>query len=265
MAPSNDEVVPILEELVNSSIRHCQRCPEIAIYQNFKGLHTLDDCRIRLITHAHMHECVDTRNYNGSHACIHWNIYNAAGIHTEVFEDLAARADGCKGKYVVLTMDAMKVKEDLVYNKHTSQIVGYVNLASTEQQLLALEKDNKGTSPVATHVLQFMVRGICMRLDYPISHFATASLSTEQLYPVVWEVIGAVESTGLKVMVVTADGASPNRKFFRMHEDPSGTNVCNGVTYKTTNIYAPEREIFFMSDVSHLMKTARNHALVVPG
>lgn len=74
----------------------------------------------------------------------------------------------------------------------------------------------------------------------------------------VWEVIGAVESTGLKVIVVTTDGASPNRKFFRMHEDPSGTNVCNGVMYKTTNIYAPEREIYCTSDVPHLMKTARN-------
>ena len=41
----------------------------------------------------------------------------------EVLEDLAARADSHKVKYVVLTLDEMKVREDLVYNKHTSQIV----------------------------------------------------------------------------------------------------------------------------------------------
>ena len=43
---------------------------------------------------------------------------------------------------MVLTLDEMKVREDLVYNKHTSQIVGYVNLGSTKDQLLALETDS---------------------------------------------------------------------------------------------------------------------------
>lgn len=86
-----------------------------------------------------------------------------------MFKDLATRVEDSEGKYVVLDMDEMKVKEDLVYNKHTSQIVGFfVNLGSTEQQLLALEQEERSAaSPLATHVLHFMVRGICMRLDYP--------------------------------------------------------------------------------------------------
>ena len=118
-----------------------------------------------------------------------------------------------------------------MYNKHTSQIIGLVNLGNTEQQLLTLEQEERGTgSPVATHGLQFMVRGI--RSDYPVSYFATSSLSAE--------VIGAVESTGLKMMIVTADGAFQNRKFFRMHRDPFGSNASNGITYKAINIYAPE-------------------------
>ena len=89
-----------------------------------------------------------------------------AGIHTKVFADLTTRVEDSEGKYVVLAMDKMKVKEYLVYNKHTSQIVGFVNLGSTEQQLLALEQEERrAASPLATHVLQFMVRGICMHLD----------------------------------------------------------------------------------------------------
>lgn len=120
-----------------------------------------------------------------------------------------------------------------MYNKHTSQIIGLVNLGNTEQQLLALEQEERGTgSRVATHGLQFMVRGGGIWSDYPVSYFATSSLSAE--------VIGAVESTGLKMMIVTADGAFQNRKFFRMHRDPSGSNVSNGITYKAINIYAPE-------------------------
>ena len=36
------------------------------------------------------------------------------------------------------------------------------------------------------------------------------------------------------------------------------SNMSNGVVYKTSNILAPEREIYFMSDVPHLFKTTRN-------
>ena len=60
-----------------------------------------------------------------------------------------------------------------------------MNLGSTEDQLLALETDSKGTIPVATHVLQFTVRGLCIKLDYLISHFATANLSVEQQITVI--------------------------------------------------------------------------------
>ena len=79
------------------------------------------------------------------------------------------------------------------------------------------QEDKVDVSQVATHMLQFMVRGICMKLDYPVAHFATNNLSSEQMYPIVWVVVGQLEAIGLKVMVITADGASPNRKFFHMH------------------------------------------------
>ena len=148
-----------------------------------------------------------------------------------------------------------------MYNKHTGQIIGYVNLRSIEQQLLLLEtEDRGGPGLVATHMLQFMVQGLCTKLNYPVAHFATSSRMGEQLYPMVWEVIGSLEGIGLKVIIITADGAAANRKFFRIHKDSSesGNNVANGVVYKTTNIYAPERKVYFMSDIPHLIKTTRN-------
>ena len=36
-----------------------------------------------------------------------------------------------------------------------------------------------------------------------------------------------------------------------------GSNVANGVVYKSANIYAPDRNVYFISDVPHLM-TVRN-------
>ena len=166
---------------------------------------------------------------------------------------------GNDGKHIVLAFDEMKIKDDLVYNKHTSQIIGYVSLGSTEQQLLLLEEEKiDAAGHVATHMLQFMVRAISAHLNYPVAHFATSTLTAEQLYAMVWDVIGSLESIEMKVIIITADGASANRKFFRMHADPAGGNVANGIVYKTTNVYAPDREVYFMSDVPHLMNTVRN-------
>ena len=132
-------------------------------------------------------------------------------------------------------------------------------MGSTEQQPLLLEEEEiGGANHVSTYMLQFMVRVISAHLNYPVAHFATSILTAEQLYAIVWDLIGSLESIELKVIIITADGASANRKFFCMHADPAGKNVANGVVYKTTNVYAPDREVYFMSDVPHPIKTVWN-------
>ena len=55
-------------------------------------------------------------------------------------------------KFVGLLVDEMKIKEDLVYNKHTGQIVGFTNLDDVSQRLLQLENEGD-CPPVASHVL----------------------------------------------------------------------------------------------------------------
>ena len=62
---------------------------------------------------------------------------------------------------------------------------------------------------------------------------------------------GNIEEEGqAKEIPFTADGASCNHKFFKMHGRTS---------FKTANICADEdRPIFFFSDPPHLMKTTRN-------
>jgi hypothetical protein len=182
------------------------------------------------------------------------------GVYTDILEDLEDKTKDCAGEHFVLVFDEMKIKNELVYQKHSGQIIGYVNLGSVENQLMQLEDDMYGNSQcqVATHVLQFMVRGLTMKLNYPVAHFATANLTAEQLHPIVWGVIADLECIGLKIIIVTADGAAANRKFFRLHKDPSGYNEANGVVYKARNIYAPEREVYFVSDVPHLIKTVQN-------
>lgn len=65
-------------------------------------------------------------------------------------------------RYVVLTFDEMKIKEGLVYNKHTGQVVGFTNLGQVNADLEALERrvNVMADDPtMATHMLSFMVRG----------------------------------------------------------------------------------------------------------
>ena len=38
------------------------------------------------------------------------------------------------------------------------------------------------------------------------------------IFPIVWEVVRNLECCGLKVIAITCDGASANRKFFKMHK-----------------------------------------------
>lgn len=58
----------------------------------------------------------------------------------------------------------------------------------------------------------------------------------------------------IKVLAITCDGYSVNRRFLKLHE----SNRAN-ITYKMPNPFAPEqRDVFFISDPPHLIKTVRN-------
>jgi biotin operon repressor len=166
-------------------------------------------------------------------------------------------------KYVCLVFDEVRVKEGLVYDKHSLQVIGFVNVGDINNQLLKFERAQTRDSqeavppPLAKHMLVFMVRGIFSRLEFPYVQFPCASTSGDVIFPLVWECIKRLEACGLKVIATTADGASANRKFFKMHKQASGKD--SEVVYKTVNVYSPEkRPLFFISDVPHLIKTVCN-------
>ena len=162
-----------------------------------------------------------------------------------------------KDRFVALVWDEMKVKEGLVFNKHTCNLVGFTNIGEINNELDKVEKECEeegASSNVATHMLLFMVRGLCTSLVFPYAHFATQGATADVLYPMVWEAVRRIESCGLNVIAFTCDGASPNRKFFQMHKVGNSQEP----VYKTKNLYASDRDIFFFSDVPHLIKTARN-------
>ena len=131
-------------------------------------------------------------------------------------------------------------------------------MGDINNQLLEFERHcSQGTDqemhpPIAKYL--FSLFGV-YSLEFPYAHFATENLSADTLFPIVWEAIRQLECMGFNVIAITADGASVNRKFFRMHS----LAKTDDVIHKVKNPYASDdRFVYFGSDPPHLMKTTRN-------
>lgn len=158
-------------------------------------------------------------------------------------------------KYVFILIDEMYIKEGLVYDKGSGLLLGLCDLGGIVQELKDYEEkitsDTPLRRPLAKTMLVFMVRGIFCDIKFPYSQFPMGSRTGYDLFPLVWQAIDRLECNGIHVLGITADGASINRKFFRLHCPKEN------LMYKTTNMYT-NKDIFFFSDPPHLLKTIRN-------
>ena len=76
--------------------------------------------------------------------------------------------------------------------------------------------------------------------------------------PIFWKVVSTLEiSLKLWVCAAVNDGTSPNCKFFHLHAKLAADLKCD-VVYKTPNLFAMSRFIYFFADSPHLLKTAWN-------
>ena len=103
-------------------------------------------------------------------------------------------------------------------------------------------------------MLVLMVRGLFSKLAFPYAQFACASVTGDLLMDPVWEAISRLERQGIRVLALTCDGASANRRLWKLHGN-SGE-----IINKVDNVFAPEAErpIFFVSDHPYLLKTLQN-------
>lgn len=179
-----------------------------------------------------------------------------AGFQDEVIEVLKEMTNSYFDvqRYIVLLFDEMKISSNLVFDKVTGELIGYLDLGDPDINFGTLEKVDK----IASNALVFFIRGVCTQLKFSLAYFATDGITSFQLMPLFWEAISVLEvSCNLWVIASTSDGASPNRRLYRMHkplDGDAGSDVC----YRTINLYAPHRFIYFFSDAPHLVKTTRN-------
>ena len=101
----------------------------------------------------------------------HW-MPAKVGVMPEVDAQLVKQASISEEKdhYRVLCWDEVKIKENLVFNKHTCELIGFADLGSINNHLDRVQEQCQSdqSSPsrknVATHMLLFMVRGMFTHL-----------------------------------------------------------------------------------------------------
>lgn len=184
-------------------------------------------------------------------------IHPTRGFNPAVIKDLEKKTANFSGpeRFVSILFDEMKIQEDLVWDKHSGELIGFVDLGDINTNYATLEN----VEELATHILVFLVKSIVNPLSYSFASFATTGITAHQIMPIFWKAVSYLEQINLKVIAATADGASPNRRFFRMHKNLGGDSEFQNVVYCAKNIHTTEnRYIYFFADVPHLIKTARN-------
>ena len=157
------------------------------------------------------------------------NVFTAkAGFQDELdkqlVDEIESKALPSYRKFVGIVIDEMKVKEGIVYNKYNGEVIGFTNIGDVNNDLLRLEQE--GSRPfVAKYLLVLMVRGTLFNLTFPYAHFTSEGITADLLFPIIWEAVRRLECNEIKVISVTADGASSNRKFFRLHSIPGDSST----------------------------------------
>lgn len=145
------------------------------------------------------------------------------------------------GKFGGLFFDEVKIKEGLVFDPSTWELVGFVDLGS----------DSSIQKNLATHVLQFYFKSIFTNFQFPCAYFLTRGISALNLNQLFWQGVGLLQGFGFTTILSCCDGAAENRAFMMMNgvsEDNSQTN----------NPFS-RLPLFFMSDPPHLIKKLRNN------
>ena len=183
-------------------------------------------------------------------------IHPTRGFNPAVINDLQKNTVDFSGpeRFITILFDEMKIQEDLVWDKYSGELIGFVDLGDINTNYATL----KDVEELATHILVFLAKSIVNPLSFSFASFATTGISAHQIMPIFWKAVCYLEQINLHVVAATADGASPNRRFFRMHKVLQGDSE-EDVVYRAKNIHSKDhRFIYFFADVPHLIKTARN-------
>ena len=118
------------------------------------------------------------------------NFKPGAGYLPENIKSLIARTKGFidKDKWIVVMFDEMKIKCNLVFDKHSGRLIGFVDLGDPDINYSSFDKIEPGTP-----VLAFYVRGITTKLQFMLGYFFTRDVVLYQLMPILWRGIAILQ------------------------------------------------------------------------
>ena len=89
------------------------------------------------------------------------------GFNSEVVEELVTTAAPLVGyqRFVVLSFDEIKVQENLVFDKHSGKLIGYVDLGDVELNYCTFQN----VDSLATHALVYYVRGLASDMKHSLA------------------------------------------------------------------------------------------------
>ena len=90
-------------------------------------------------------------------------------------------------------MDEMKIQSNPIWDKHTGELIGYVDFGDTELNYASREK----TDNIATHILAFLIRNTVNPFKFSLANFATSGASASQMFPLLWKAISICEINSL--------------------------------------------------------------------
>ena len=100
----------------------------------------------------------------------------------------------------------MKIQSNLVFDKHTNELIGFVDLGDDDVNAAVFDTP----TTLASHVLAFMVRGVASDLKHVLGYFSTESLTSFQIMPIFWKAVSILEvCCNLWVCATVSDGVSP--------------------------------------------------------
>ena len=125
-------------------------------------------------------------------------LHPQTGFDLNVFLELKKVAEPLleNERWVVLLHDEISIKEDLVYDRVTGELVGFVNPSGSN-----------GTtgeeSRLATHALIFMAVGVTSNIKMSLGYFPTVTATSDQIMPWFWQAVGLLETVcNLKVYIL---------------------------------------------------------------
>ena len=127
------------------------------------------------------------------------------GFNKEIINELVEKTKNFTSpeRNIVLTFDEMKIQYGLVWDKHSGDLIDYVDLGDVEVNYATLEN----TEEIASHV-------IINPFKFSLANFATTNVTAVQLFSLFWKAVGILErKCFLCVIDATCDGASSNRKY----------------------------------------------------